>query len=207
MRRAPSGFEQNVFINCPFDRPYRSLRDAIIFAVQIAGFKPRCALEASDAGQVRLAKIMDILAECQYGVHDISRTALGENGLPRFNMPLELGLDLGCRRFGSGFLTSKRLLVLDKEPYRYQQFLSDIAGQDVMSHSNNSRTLIREVRNWLATESKQTTIPGGDYMFTRYGAFRKSLPALCQKLKLTQRQLTFGDLSHTIRIWLEENEI
>jgi hypothetical protein len=32
------------------------------------------------------------------------------------------------------------------------------------------------------------------------------LPALCGKMKLNRDQLTFGDLSDVIRIWLEENE-
>jgi hypothetical protein len=206
MSRALRGFEQNVFINCPFDNQYQSLFDAIVFAVQIAGFKPRCALEASNAGQARLEKIMDILGECQYGIHDISRTELGRNKLPRFNMPLELGLDLACRRYGADHLGTKRLLVLDKSPYRYQKFISDIAGQDIISHANSARKIVRQIRDWLATESKNSTIPGGVYMYDRYRVFRREFPVLCESMKLTPGQLTFGDFSAILRIWLEENE-
>jgi hypothetical protein len=43
-------YKLNVFINCPFDSSYRPILNAIIFAVQFAGFRPRCALEASNAG-------------------------------------------------------------------------------------------------------------------------------------------------------------
>ena len=206
MAKAAGKYDQNVFINCPFDDAYKPLFDAIVFSVQIAGFKPRCSLEASNAGQARLSKIMDIIADCQYGVHDISRTESGRGGLPRFNMPLELGLDLGCQRYGSGGLPDKRLLVMDKKLHRYQRFISDIAGQDIVSHSNSSRQLIRQIRDWLSTESHIPTIPGGQYMYGRYRSFQRVLPALCGEMKLNRDQLTFGDLSDVIRIWLEENE-
>jgi hypothetical protein len=150
---------------------------------------------------------MNIIAACKYGVHDISRTELDKaNSLPRFNMPLELGLDLGCRRFGIGKQRSKRLLVLDKNRYRYQKFISDIAGQDITPHSNSAKLIIRQVRDWLSLESKSVNIPGGSYIYSRYLAFHKSLPILCKNLKLNSTQLTFGDFSKIVRVWLEENE-
>jgi hypothetical protein len=38
---------------------------------------------------------MDIISGCKYSIHDLSRTELDKTTrLPRFNMPLELGLDL-----------------------------------------------------------------------------------------------------------------
>jgi hypothetical protein len=67
-------------------------------------------------------------------------------------MPLELGLDLGCRRYGKPHHQEKVILVLDVERYRYQRFLSDIAGQDIAAHRNNVETTITAVRNWLRLE-------------------------------------------------------
>jgi hypothetical protein len=206
MAKAPGGYGRSVFINCPLDGQFKPLFDTAIFAVQIAGFKPRCALEASNAGQIRLEKIMGIISSCQYGIHDISRTESGSNGLPRFNMPLELGLDLGCRRYGSGHHKDKRLLILDKRRHRYQKFISDIAGQDIESHQNSRNQLIRCIRDWLSTESGDAAIPGGPYIYKRYRAFQRALPIHCQNLRLSLEQLTFGDLSRLVRIWLEENE-
>ena len=117
-------FEENVFINCPFDEAYRPFFDAVVFTVHDAGFVARCALEASDSAEFRLQKIMKIIAECRYGIHDISRTELDPaHGLPRFNMPLELGIDLGCRAFGTAGQRQKKLLILDGQPYRYQIWL------------------------------------------------------------------------------------
>jgi len=70
---------------------------------------------------------MNLIDGCRYGIHDISRTEFDTvNQLSRFNMPLELGIFLGARRFGSGRHKSKNCLVLDREPYRYQKFMDTL---------------------------------------------------------------------------------
>ena len=130
-------YNDNVFINCPFDSVYKPLFDAIVFAVHDCGFVARCALEEGDASQVRIDKIYNIIENCRYGIHDISRTELDEvSRLPRFNMPLELGIFLGAKRFGVEDQKGKKCLVMDKERFRYQKFISDIAGQDIRGYVN-----------------------------------------------------------------------
>jgi hypothetical protein len=186
MVKAPANFERNVFINCPFDEPYKPLFNAIVFAVHEIGFRPRCALEASNAGQFRLNKIMDIISECKYSIHDLSRTELDRTTrLPRFNMPLELGLDLGCRRFGSAFQKEKISLVLDLEEHRYETFISDIKGQDIFAHEGSVTKVIEVVRDWLGNEldPRVVIIPDGEKIHQRYLEFRKGLPLICAKLK------------------------
>ena len=119
---------QHVFINCPFDDHYKDLLEAIIFVVLDCGFTPRCALEIDDGSQIRIEKIFNIISECRFGIHDISKTELeATNNLPRFNMPLELGMFLGAKRYGAGEHAKKVCLILDREKYRYQKFISDIA--------------------------------------------------------------------------------
>ena len=71
-------YPTSVFINCPFDNSYLELFRAVIFAVHDCGFVARSALEIDDSGQVRIEKIIAIIRQCQYGVHDISRTDLDE---------------------------------------------------------------------------------------------------------------------------------
>ena len=93
--------EKDVFINCPFDATYRPLLRGLVFAVHDCGFIARSALEVEDSGEVRVQKIIRIIGESPYAVHDISRVELDtRTNLPRFNMPLELGLFLGARAFG-----------------------------------------------------------------------------------------------------------
>ena len=93
--------------------------------------------------------IYDIIAACRLGVHDISRTELsGRSKLPRFNMPLELGVFLGAARYGNPKQRTKRCIVLDREKFRYQSYLSDLGGQDIRDHNDDPTRAIGAVRNW-----------------------------------------------------------
>ena len=102
MKSAAGDYDRFVFLNCPFDEEYLPLIRAITFAVKACGYEVRSALEAMDAGEVRMNKILRLIRTCRFGIHDISRTTLDPvHGLPRFNMPLELGLFLGASHFGN----------------------------------------------------------------------------------------------------------
>lgn len=180
--------------------------DAIVFAIIDLGFVARSAREEDDAGDFRLAKIQRIIEECKFGIHDISAVELDpKNNFPRFNMPLELGLFLGCRRYGTGKQRQKIALILDAQPYRYQIFISDIAGQDIRSHGNDVKTAIGEVRSWLATASKRKKLPGGKDIFDRYARFQTDVPKLCVASNLQPDEVTFNDLCQMIAAWLRLN--
>ena len=195
-------YEQNVFINCPFDDDYAPLFEAIVFAISDAGFRPKCARERLDSSQVRLQKIIELISASRYSIHDLSRTTLDtSNTLPRFNMPLELGIDLGCKAFNPG-CSDKSLLIFDSEQYRFQKFISDLSGQDIHQHGNSAKAAVTRVRDWLRTESLRTDIPGGAAIYGRYEKFRADQPAICSELKLDLGQLTFSDFSYTIARWL-----
>jgi hypothetical protein len=45
------GYDDRVFINVPFDRRYKKLFDALVFAVHDCGFVAHCALESDDGSQ------------------------------------------------------------------------------------------------------------------------------------------------------------
>jgi hypothetical protein len=210
MVKVPTNFHRNVFINCPFDHEYTSFFNAIVFTVHDIGFRPRCALEASNAGQFRLAKIMDIISECKYSIHDLSLTGLDSiTGLARFNMPFELGLDLGCRRFGNLHQRGKISLVLDIEAHRYEKFISDIKGQDVTARGITVPEVIGVVRDWLRNEldPRIVIIPSGENISIRYSAFQIELPSICAKLKWNPKTLKFPDFSFAIATWIEANPI
>lgn len=199
----PARYGESVFINCPFDETYSPIFNGIVFAVYDCGLVARCALELSGGIQNRLDKIYGIIEECRYGIHDISRTEPGKYRLPRFNMPLELGIFLAAQRFGTGRQHQKACLVLDRRPYRYQRFISDIAGQEVASHENRPGRAIRAVRDWLRTESGRTTIPGGQEVAGRFRRFRRDLPDICGELRIRPEELTFVDYTHVVEEWLK----
>jgi len=151
---------------------------------------------------------MDIISECKYSIHDLSRTELDSpSALPRFNMPFELGLDLGCRRYGNSKLNEKVCLVMDVERYRYQTFISDISGQDIEAHNGNTKQVIEHVRNLLRQEldPRTTMVPSGIKIFQRYQKFQKALPAICCKLNWNFKQLPFNDYSYAVAAWIDEN--
>ncbi|HEV7784602.1 MAG TPA: hypothetical protein VGQ28_04640 [Thermoanaerobaculia bacterium] len=201
-----AAYAQNVFINCPFDARYNVLFEAIVFAVSDCGYQPRCALEIDDGGQIRVEKIFTIISECKFGIHDISTTELDEiSNLPRFNMPLELGMFLGAKRFGSGEQKEKVSLILDRESFRYQKYISDLAGQDIRAHGHDPKEAIRIVRNWLSNAWPEAPLPGGDAMAKRYEIFRRRLPVMCRNLKLSLEKLTFTDYAWLVWEWLKKN--
>lgn len=208
--KIPASFTKDVFINCPFDDLYLPLFNSIVFTIHDMGFRPRCALEASNAGQIRLHKILDIISECKYSIHDLSRTELDSVfGLPRFNMPMELGLDLGCKRYGQDYQQEKVLLIMDIEQYRYQKFISDIAGQDVYAHNSNEQQVIDVVREWLRPEldPKTIIIPSGDDIYQRYQVFQRALPSICAKRRWNPARLSFVDFSSAAAAWITANPL
>jgi hypothetical protein len=182
----------------------------MVYTVHDLRLRPRCALEACNAGQIRLHKILDIIAECKYGIHDLSRTELDTiSGLPRFNMPFELGLDLGCKRYGKRYHQDKILLILDIEQHRYQKFISDIAGQDIASHNGRVRSVIDVIRDWLRPEIDPITviIPGGDEIWRRYQVFLRELPTICAARHWNRTRLSFPDYSAAAAAWISANPL
>lgn len=195
----------SVFINCPFTSEYRPLRECMIFTVLACGFRPRTALEASDGGDIRLDKIIRLIKESYYSIHDISAMELDEtNHLPRFNMPFELGLVIGCKKLAGKSYAPRPLLILERESYTYQKCLSDIAGQDTKAHGDSPHALVRIVRTWLSQMSRRKNIPGEKKIITAYTAFSDQLPIICEKSGLEHAELSYADLLGLAQQWLLE---
>jgi hypothetical protein len=204
-----AAYDNSVFINCPFDSAYRPLFEAVVFAVYDCGFYPRCALEVNDSSQVRIEKITRIIAECRLAIHDVSRTQLDRaHRLPRLNMAFEFGIFVGAKVFGGGEHRFKACIVLDVERYRYQKFISDIAGQDIREHHRNPATLIHQVRDFLSAHYPvPVVLPGGRALVERFLAFRRDLAEQCRHQRLDRAALTFRDLTILITAWIETHPL
>ncbi len=206
MRRNPK-FSDSVFLNCPFDREYAPLFEAIVFCIIDAGFVPRSALEEQDSGDMRLSKLSRIIGGSAYAIHDISRVTLDpKSRLPRFNMPFELGIDIGCRMYSA--VTNhgkKKCLVLEAELYRYQAFISDIAGQDIKDHRNDPDRAIDIVRNWLRASSLRKDVPGAAKIKQRFNQFSLALPKLCKESGLNRKDILFVEYVALAEEWLKAN--
>lgn len=183
-----------VFINCPFDESYFPLLHAIVYSVYRCGFFPTSAMADDNALDNRIDKIFALIERCRYGIHDLSRTELSANQLPRFNMPFELGLFFGARRYGNSKQRKKNAMVFEKTRFQYQQYLSDISGVDIKAHTNDVQKVIREVRNWLSTTSKRKTIPPAPTVIANYEDFLAKLPALTATLGYkNSNEIPFND--------------
>lgn len=194
---------RQLFINCPFSIDYEEFFNAMVFTTIHCGFVPRCAKEVDDGSQVRFDKICAIIKQCRLGIHDISKTELdSHSGLPRFNMPLELGLFLASKKFGDNEQRKKKCMVFDREQYRYTAFISDISGQDIHSHGGDPSVLIRKIAAWLGDEFHDNRIPGGDYILSEFDVFKRQLPEICAEFKRTSFELTFQSYRKIAEKWI-----
>lgn len=198
-------YATSVFINCAFDEGFRPVFRAVIFAVLDCGFTPRSALEYQDSGEIRMRKIEKLIKHSRSGIHDISRVELDPTThLPRFNMPYELGLFLGAKRFGSGRDRRKRCLIMDSDPHRYMATISDLRGLDPESHDNDPIKAITIVRNWLDHGRRKTArpLPGGDAISERYQEYQADLPQMAAQVQLSSSSLTYTDEVWLMDEWL-----
>lgn len=201
---ADNGYNDSVFINCPFDAQYSNMLRACVFTIIDSGFVPRCTREAGDTTGLRLDKIVEIIRECRYGIHDLSRVELSSaSNLPRFNMPFELGLFLAAKRFGERNQKQKRFLVLEKDKYRYQRFISDIAGIDVVPHNNTQKTLVLAIRDWLRTSSRRRNIPQGGDIYRRFRSFQQDIRRVCRTRAVKYDELPLIDVIDEMTAWIK----
>lgn len=201
MATVPAPYNKSVFINCPFDKAWEEKFRAIVFTILACGFQPRCSWEQDDTGDIRINKIMEIIDQCQYGIHDLSQ----ENA--RMNMPLELGVYIGCRQYHPDAKhRSKKYLVFEGNAFDLKKSLSDLNGQDVKNHQGDVLAIIRGVRDWLddkASKRKGSLIfAHAPYLNEQFDAFTASLPALCTGMHWVVENLTYADYLSLASPWI-----
>ena len=204
-RTAKPPASKAVFINCPFDDGFKPIFRAIVFTILSSGYFPRCALDATDGAEIRISKIAEMIGECDWGIHDLSRIEVDAAGVPRFNMPMELGIHLGARLLGAARHKRKRALILEAKPHRYDAALSDISGQDIEVHANNPAEAIRCVRNWLSEHRtpKEPPLPGATALLGDYRLFRKEARIILREQRLDPLdRLSHNDFLFVVRYWM-----
>jgi hypothetical protein len=164
-------FETNVFVNCPFDDDYMPLLRPILFTIVRLGLSPRIALESMDSGSTRISKILSLVEDSRFAIHDLSRIRASRKGeFFRLNMPFELGLDIGCRVFKGGRRATKKCLILEAERFRYQAAISDLSNSDIAAHGDDPARACAEVRNWLNNELRLQA-PGPTAVWSEFNDF------------------------------------
>jgi hypothetical protein len=92
--RSPSA--KSAFLNLPYDEEFKDLFLAYIAGVTAFGLVPRATLEIP-GGERRLDRILQLIRNCRFSIHDLSRVELDRScpPTPRFNLPFEPGLAIG----------------------------------------------------------------------------------------------------------------
>lgn len=154
---------------------------------------PRLASENSDCSQNRLEKIEALIEESKYSIHDISRMEAKKVGeLSRMNMPFEIGLDFGYKRYSNlSHSKDKKMLIIDRDKgtYRYKKAFSDLSGNDILFYSDEN-SLITKILSWIGDLSPDRRPPGATAIRNWYvGDFSTFLFDVAKKNSMTQDEI------------------
>jgi hypothetical protein len=165
-RRGPI---QSVFLNIPYDTQFEDLYLAYVVGLTQLGLKINATLAVPTQG--RLNRIIGLIEESDFSIHDLSRIELS-SGIPRFNMPLELGLALYRWHATNG---RHQVFVFERKAYRAQRSTSDINGLDPQIHSGRPKGVMIGLRNIFRQPARATSVPE---MLASFRAVKRKLPEL-----------------------------
>lgn len=161
-------------------------------------------MERLDSGEIRLDKIVELIQESRFSVHDLSRVQSSSPGeVARLNMPFELGIAYGLVLGEDGSAPSRHLLIIAEDRYLYQAALSDIAGWDIRSHGGEFERAIKQTRAWLrshglAERSSSQII--GDYVGFQEWDYERLLVDGWSETDIKERET--GELLDAMQAWL-----
>ncbi len=160
---------ESVFLNIPYDGAFENLYLAYIVGLTQLGLQIKATLAVPNQG--RLSTIIKLIEESEFSIHDLSRIE-ASRGVPRFNMPVELGLALYRSHVTNG---RHRVFVFESTRYRAQRSTSDVNGIDPQIHSGTPKGLMSGLRNIFRQPRDVTTVPE---MLSSYRAVKQKLPQL-----------------------------
>lgn len=168
--------KDSVFLNIPYDPAFENLFLAYIASISAFGFTPRAALEIP-FGERRLDRILSLILESRYSIHDLSWVRLDRKAprTPRFNMPFELGLTVAMARSAHA---KHSWVVCEAVRHRIKKSLSDLDGTDAYIHDGTVAGVFRELGNAFVGTARQPTV---SEMARIYRLLRTQLPAVLRK--------------------------
>ena len=202
-------YSNTVFINCPFDESYGEIQNYIIFTILYLKFDVKIASQVQGSEHNRLSKIQDMIGSAQYSIHDISRLQAAKKGeFYRLNMPLELGMDIGAKRYAKEYC-EKKFLIFESEKYSAQKAASDLNGLDPKAHEDVAEKAMQIVRDWLEN-IKRSRADGAERI---QGAYLEFMEVFYQNRRdrgfNEERALaaTTGELIDDMKYWVEHKRL
>jgi hypothetical protein len=165
----------SVFLNIPYDSAFENLYLAYIAGLSAFGLIPRATLEIPTSRR-RLERILGLIQQCGYSIHDLSRIQLDPRAprVPRFNMPFELGLAVAHDARNS----RQTWYVCETVPYRINKSLSDLDGTDVRIHGGTVRGVFGALCEIFVRKTRQ---PSVQEMYRIYLVIRRNLPRIMRQ--------------------------
>ncbi len=160
---------ETVFLNIPYDDDFEDLYLAYVVGLTQLGLKPVLTLAVPNQG--RLETIIELIESSDCSIHDLSRIELS-GGIPRFNMPLELGLALYRRHVTRG---RHRVYIFERRAFRTQKSTSDVNGIDPKIHLGKPSQLMARLRDVFRQAGDFTTVPE---MLASFRAVKRKLPQI-----------------------------
>ena len=160
---------KSVFLNIPYDAAFENLFLAYVVGLTQLGLRINAALAVPNQG--RLETIIDLIEKSDFSIHDLSRVELS-HGVPRFNMPVELGLAVYRSHVTRG---KHRLFIFDRKEHQAQRSTSDVNGIDPQIHNGTVKGLMSGLRNIFRQPGDVTSVPE---MLASYRAVEQKLPEL-----------------------------
>jgi hypothetical protein len=160
---------ESVFLNIPYDAAFESLYLAYIVGLTQLGLHINAALAVRNQG--RLETIINLIERSDFSIHDLSRIETSR-GVPRFNMPVELGLALYRSHVANG---KHGVFIFESRRYRAQRSTSDVNSIDPQIHGGTPKGLMAGLRNLFRQPGDATTVPE---MLASFRAVERKLPEL-----------------------------
>lgn len=160
---------QSVFINAPYDAKFEDLFLALVVGLRGYGLIPRATIDLPSYGH-RIDRILELLNACDFSIHDLSRVALteGDNPVPKFNMPFELGL-----AYHHSLKSSHQILIFARNHQQFEASLGDLKGIDIYEHHDDIKALFSCLAQAFVKEENKPTVPN---MMAAFELAKAALP-------------------------------
>lgn len=159
------------FINLPFHEKYETTLLALISGLTAFGLVPQL-VTLEPRSEHRLQKLIRMIRRSTCSFHDLSYVLRdGQRGVPRFNIPFELGLAVGLAGKPTWF-------VLERRRYRLLESLSDLNGVDPLIYHGTVRGIHQALLKVFDRKGSKVSI---DLLMLAYHQLRQYYPGLRQQ--------------------------
>jgi hypothetical protein len=137
----------DIYFNIPYDPDFEVMLLAYLAYSVCLGLKPRLVLEEVSATP-RLQRIWKTMLACRVSIHDLSRI-----DVPRFNMPVELGMAIALQNLKG--VEEHRCVAFVGNRRKFEKAASNLRGLDPLCHRGRPVVVLNEMFNAVIRKDRQ----------------------------------------------------